>query len=318
MVKFRDQLRNYLKNKIPDDLIPLLPSGFQAIEFVVILNLKEELYPFKEIIGSAVVELLPYVRSVWLRKGKIEGKFRKPGGLEFICGDPETEVEHHENNIRYRFNFTQIMFAKGNVTERKYLPQLVNSGEIIVDMFAGIGYFSLGIAKFADPEKIYSIELNPVSFTYLKKNIEINKLSEKIVPINGDSAIEVPKLAQTGVLADRIIMGVFPAPFEFISSLKSIIKPIPLFTKSNLEEFVSITKTPSSKADIYDKLDKPIENTVIHFEGVSMGKNIEELFNKFSELMKSEGYNSSLLAFRFVKSFGPKMWHLVLDIAVGL
>jgi tRNA G37 N-methylase Trm5 len=203
------------------------------------------------------------------------------------------------------------------VSERKYLPKLVQDDEIIIDMFAGIGYFSLAIAKFSSPKMIYSIELNPVSFEYLVKNIEINKLVQKITPISGDSAIEVPKLSERGIKADRIIMGVFPAPFELIKPASTIIKSEKLTIISDLTEFQEHAKN-ESKFDIYNRIDKACNNTIIHFEGVTMGKRIDELFNKFEANMNELGYKVSLLAFRFVKSFGPKMWHLVLDIAVGL
>ncbi|MHA1729951.1 MAG: hypothetical protein ACTSWY_14670, partial [Promethearchaeota archaeon] len=70
--------------------------------------------------------------------------------------------------------------------------------------------------------------------------------------------------------------------------------------------------------DIYGQIREKFENTIIHFEGVIIGRNINQLYDEFKEKLRSEGFNSSLLAFRFVKSFGPKMWHLVLDIIVGI
>lgn len=315
MVKFRDQLREYLKDKIPDELISSLPSGFQTIDYAAILNLNENLYDYAEIIGYAVMDLIPYVKSIWLRKGKVTGTFRKPEGLIHICGIPNTEVEHHENNIKYRFDFTEIMFSKGNISERRFLPQLIRDGETIVDMFAGIGYFSLPIGKFSKPKQIFSIELNPVSFKYLKENIEINKLSNIIKPIHGDSKEEVPKLAEDGIKADRIIMGVFPAPFDFIKSALAVIKPIPLEYETELSEFEEKSQE-TMKYNLYDRINE-YQNTMVHFEGVVMGRNIRELYDKFNEILQQEGYKSSLLGFRFVKSFGPKMWHLVLDILVG-
>ena len=100
--------------------------------------------------------------------------------MELIAGEDNPIVEHKEHEVIYRFDITKIMFSKGNINERKYLATLVRENEIIVDMFAGIGYFSLPIAKNAKPAKIYSIELNPDSFYYLVENIKINHLEEKI------------------------------------------------------------------------------------------------------------------------------------------
>lgn len=316
MVKFRDQLKQELQGEIPEKLLELLPVGFQTIGFAIIFNLKEELYPYKQQIAEATLRLVPLQKSVWVRTGKIEGKFRKPSGLEFIFGDPTSEVEHHENQVKYRFDFTKIMFSKGNIAERKYLANLIQDGETIVDMFAGIGYFSLPSAKLANPLHIYSIEMNPDAFHYLKINIEINKLESKITPILGDCGIEVPKLASHGITADRIIMGVFPAPYEYIDAALSVVKPNPLQFETNYQEFLEKSKT-TYKFDIYDRIKRPIPNTTIHFEGVSFGKDINEMYQKFQDCIIKNGYKSTLMAFRFVKGFGPKLWHLVLDIAIG-
>jgi tRNA wybutosine-synthesizing protein 2 len=306
-----------LKGKIPSDLIDILPSGFQGIDFVAIINLKEELHPYSKIIGETIMMMIPNIKSVWIRKGKITGKFRKPSGLEYICGKEITEVEHHENKIKYKFDFTKIMFAKGNITERRLLPSLVQDNETIVDMFAGIGYFSLGIGKHAKVSKIYSIELNPESYKYLEINITLNKLDEIIKPIHGDCKIKSFELSKQGIIADRIIMGVFPAPFDYLESACSIIKRNPLTIRTDKEKFYQKAEE-QSKFDVYKEIKPPFTNTIIHFEGVSMGRKINEIFEKFSEIMQEFGFESSLLAFRFVKSYGPKMWHTVLDIAVGL
>ena len=85
--------------------------------------------------------------------GQIEGKFRQPKGLVHVWGDDSTEVIVSENKVRYKFDFTRIMFAKGNTHERALLPKKIKEGEVIIDMFAGIGYFTLGIAKTKKPQK---------------------------------------------------------------------------------------------------------------------------------------------------------------------
>ncbi len=314
-MKFRDQLRLKLKTTIPEEKIPLLPSGVQFISTVAILNIKEELYEFKNEICNAVMELLPNTSAVWMRTGTISGQFRKPEGLEHVVGSTATEIIHNENNIRYKFDFTKIMFAKGNITERRYLPQLVRPEEIIVDMFAGIGYFSLGIAKYAKPKQIYSIELNPESYKYLEENVRLNKLTDKITPIHGDCSIQVGKLADKGVKADRIIMGVFPAPYEYLKAALKVVKPEKLEIKTKIETFLENTLN-KPHFDIYTSL-KNNTNSILHFEGVVMGRDFTEFYQKVQDEIQPLGFDSSIIAVRFVKSFGPKMWHLVLDFAVG-
>ena len=93
------------------------------------------------------------------------------------------------------------MWAKGNNNERLRIAKLVTKGETVVDMFAGIGYFSIPIGVHSQAKQIYSIEINPNSYNFLCDNIKLNKL-DNITPILGDCKVETQKLK-----ADRIVMG---------------------------------------------------------------------------------------------------------------
>ena len=150
-------------------------------------------------------------------------------------------------------------------------------------MFAGIGYFSLPIGKHSQAERIYCIELNSESFKYLSENIKINHLEKKIIPINGNSKEEVIKLSNLGVRADRVIMGVFPAPLDYV------------------REALMLTKE---------------EGTTFHFEGIVDKEKYISLFEDFNKIAKKENCKCELQSYRFVKSYGPKLFHIVLDIFV--
>jgi len=135
-----------------------------------------------------------------LKIERIKGKTRKPE-VKILAGE-ETETIHKENKCLFKLDAANIMWSKGNTYERMRIPKLIKDGETIVDMFAGIGYFSIPIAVHANPKKVYAIEINPTAYQYLKENIKLNKVQDKIKPILGDSKIIAPKLN-----ADRILMG---------------------------------------------------------------------------------------------------------------
>ncbi|GAG97736.1 unnamed protein product, partial [marine sediment metagenome] len=86
------------------------------------------------------------------------------------------------------------------------------------------GYWPEGVPKHSNVERIYSIELNPESYKYLEENIKLNHLEQKVVPIKGDCKVEVVKFSESGIRADRIIMGVFPAPKDYIEEALSLVK----------------------------------------------------------------------------------------------
>ncbi len=281
----KEKLKKQLENELLEEELNLLPSGFQSVGKTIIIKLNPRLMKQRFKIGQAYLKIFPNMRNVYLNQGAIVGKFRVPENMEYLAGEENPIVVHKENGVLYRFDITKIMFSKGNVRERKYLSTLVHPNEIIVDMFAGIGYFSLPIAVHSPVKKIYSIELNPVAFQYLKENIKLNHVEDKIIPILGDCREEVVKLSNSGVRADRVIMGVFPAPRDYI------------------EQALTLTKEPG---------------TVFHYEGV-VKKDEQDyltLYEDFKKKASESQLKCELKEKRYVKSYGPRLYHVVLDIFI--
>ena len=52
-------------------------------------------------------------------------------------------VEQKENGIRYGLDAAKCMFSSGNVSEKMRVARFGCGGETVVDLFAGIGYFTL-------------------------------------------------------------------------------------------------------------------------------------------------------------------------------
>lgn len=154
--------------------------------------------PFQSRIGQALLAFYPRCRTV-LRDFGIEGQLREPK-RETIAGI-KTETVHRENGVLFRLDACKVMFSQGNLKERMRMS-LVGKDEVVVDMFAGIGYFTLPMAVHSRPRKILAIELNPNAFNYLCQNIHLNHVAGIVEPILGDCAKETPR----GV-ADRVVMG---------------------------------------------------------------------------------------------------------------
>lgn len=282
---FKDILIEKLKGKIDEDKFQYLPSGFQRIGDIIILNLNKEIIKYKKEIGKIVLDNFK-IRSVCLKEGGITGKFREPQ-ISVIAGDKDTIVTHFENDCYYKFDFKKIMFAKGNLSERVRIANQVGHNEIIIDMFAGIGYFTVPIGKLGRPKKIYAIELNPVSFKFLKENLKLNKIESIVEAINGDSKEEVLKLVEKeGRIADRVLMGYLPPPKEFLAYAFKIIK----------------------------------KNGIIHYEDLIRTEHVNEDIKKTMDLIKQEaekqGFKVKLILAKRVKGYAPKIEHYVMDVMV--
>ena len=129
----------------------------------------------------------------------IQGTKREP--VYKILYGSETETVNKENGCLFKLDLAKVMWSKGNNNERLRIAKLVEDDETVMDMFAGIGYFSIPIGVHANAREIISIEINPNSYHYLCENIKLNKV-DNITPILGDC-----KDVAANFKADRILMG---------------------------------------------------------------------------------------------------------------
>lgn len=279
MLEFKQMLEKEFGGKLSAEEKALLPKGLQIIGEIAVLQLKQPLHKYKKEIGEIILKKIPHIKTVCLKSGEISGEFREPK-LEKIVGNG-TETIHLENNCFFKLDVSKVMFAKGNVNERRRIAQLVAEGEVIVDLFAGLGYFSIPIAVLSKAKKIYSIEKNPVAFHYLKENIVLNKAGGIVNAIEGDCVKEAPRL---GRIADRVLLGYLPAPKFALSAAFAVAK----------------------------------ENARMHYEGIwDESEAVEKVFDDVLEEAKKAGRKVSLGHVQRVKSFGPRRWHVVLDVAVS-
>lgn len=201
---------------LPKDVLKKLPMKWEYVGSIAIVKLDESAYPYEQTIGKVYAEELD-METVCDDRHGVSGELRKPS-MKVLYGE-NTESVRLENGILYDFDVTEVMFASGNVDERERMKNLDCTGETVVDMFAGIGYFTLPIAKFAHPKKVIACEKNPSSYKFLIKNIELNEVGDIVEPILGDNR----DLKLEGK-ADRILMGYVQKTSDFIPKALSMIK----------------------------------------------------------------------------------------------
>jgi tRNA wybutosine-synthesizing protein 2 len=272
-------LRDLMKKCLDEDELDLLPGGWQVLGDVVIVALHIDLYPVRSKLGDALLSLYPYCRSVYLDKG-IEGELRRPT-RELIAardgvGDPSMAI-HTENGCRFKLDVTKVMFSKGNLNERMRMGKL-GGGEVIVDMFAGIGYFTIHMAVNSRPARIIAIELNPESHHYLVENIRLNHVEDIVEPILGDCAEMTPV-----ALADRVVMGYVGSTHHYLPQGIAAIKPGGVL---HYHETVPVKLMP----------DRPVE--------------------RIRAAAEIQGRKAEILDWHRVKKYAPGIWHVVVDAMI--
>jgi tRNA wybutosine-synthesizing protein 2 len=275
-IDIMEYLRAALRNTLTDEELKLLPKGFERIGHIAIISLPHGLLHRSQDVAQALLNIKG-VLTVALREGAISGRERRPG-LRVIAGNPLTETFHHENGCTFKLDVAQVMFSSGNIYERGRLPKLVGQGEVIMDLFAGIGQFSIPIAKHARPSRIYAIELNPVAYEYLCENIRINRVGHIVKPLLGDCAEVAPR----GV-ADRVIMGLLHVTHQYL--------PLAIQVLKHGGGIIHYHESVPSKL----RFERPVKRVL----EAAAGREVE-ILNK-----------------RVVKRYAPGVDHVVLDVKIG-
>ncbi len=276
-MSFFEKLKKKLRGKIPENFLDLLPRSYNLLGKVVVLKLRKELEPYEEEIGKAVLDILP-VKTV-CRIEEIKGEKRKPK-IKVIVGNG-TETVHKEHGCLYKMDVSKVMFSKGNKYEKLVLVKKVKKGEIVLDMFAGIGYFTIPIAKHTQAKRIIAIDINDDALKYLKANTKLNKVEDKVWIIKGDSKYVVKALGRK-IKFDRILMGYFYDRKDFLTSAFHASK----------------------------------SGTVIHYHFLGKKEEVEKEVEKVKEISESFGFSIEIDEIRKVKSYAPRVYHFVLDIVL--
>lgn len=269
-----DQIKLELINEIPEEKFANIPTKWEKVGDVLVVKLSEGIEEFKEIIGKVYSNVLK-CKSVLNDKGGITGELRKPD-VELIYGSENTETIHLENKVKFKIDPAKLMFSSGNMDERIFMSKLNTKNETIVDMFAGIGYFSLPIAVHSKPKKIFACEKNPVAYHYLCQNVLLNHVSENVEPLKGDNRRVAPEN-----IADRVIMGYIGGTGKFLDTAIKCLKK---------------------------------NKGVIHFhEKYSENIKLDEPLKMFEKKAKKYNLKVNLIDVREVKSYAPKISHFVFD-----
>ena len=213
-------LKKALENILSDEDIKDLVSAFDQIGDIIIVRIPDSLISKKKIIGKALLEQVKTAKTVFHQSSPVEGDFRTRN-LELIVGDEKTETEYKENGCRFIVDVEKAFFSPRLSTERERIANLVNDNDVIINMFGGVGMFSLLAAKKKSCT-VYNIDINPVASKLCEENIKLNKLKGKVISLNGDATKIIKEQLQDK--ADRVLMLLPERSDEFLDTAISSLK----------------------------------------------------------------------------------------------
>ncbi len=233
--------------------------------------------------GDDVREALSFVesrhpRARWvLAYEGVWGPLRKPR-VRLLKGEEPVVTVYREGGVEYELDVASLMLSLGNKFERFRMAASVRRWETVVDMFAGVGQFTVPVAVHAKPFRVHSIELNPEAFEFLLRNVRRNRVEDVVVPHLGDCREVTGELSE---VADRVIMGYFGGTLEFLPHALSVLRP---------------------------------GGGVIHVHEVVRSEGVEAFAGEVVRRTEQLGYRALPVWTRTVKTYSPDEVHVVVDV----
>lgn len=107
------------------------------------------------------------------KQDEIKQNGMRQSQVRLLWGREDGWVEHWEGGVVYGLDITRVMFSSGNVTEKARMGSLECKGEVVVDWYAGIGYYTIPLLVKAQAQHVFACEWNPDSVKALNFNLQV-------------------------------------------------------------------------------------------------------------------------------------------------
>jgi tRNA (guanine37-N1)-methyltransferase len=276
-------LKKILSEALTRDEISQVCSAFDIIGSIVIVKIPGSLKLKKQIIGESILHCIKPAKSVFAQTSAVRGDYRIRS-LEFVAGEYNTITEYREHGCKFRVDIENTYFSPRLSTERLRIAKLTSENEVIANMFAGVGTFSIIIAKMNKTCKIYNIDSNPFANEMSIINAKLNGVQNRVLCLCGDAKDIIHDQIQGQ--CDRVLMPLPERSSEFVDSAVSALKG----GRGVIHFFVHVKA--NSKNTAREKADSDIQT----------------VFNK---------YQHEILHTRIVREVGPRVYQIVSDVSIG-
>jgi len=274
-------LKKALTGLINEAEIQLLYGGFDIVGNIAVIKIPDSLMSKKKIIATALLDRVKPVKTVLMQSTPVSGDFRTRN-LELIGGDDKTTAEYREHGCIFKVDLATAYFSPRLSTERQRIAELVQPGETVANLFAGVGAFSIIIAKKVPETRIYNIDINPKAHQQSIENIRINKVKENVIPILGDARSVVSQIKGK---AERVLMPLPEKAAEYLNDVIDVLKP-----PFGIVHYYTHTYA-SRRENAFEEPGKEVENVIR---------------NRYT-----------IVSQRIVREVGPRWYQVVLDLKVS-
>lgn len=209
------EFKKMKKPRTLEEILGFMPA-FDVIGDIAILDTETSRNNAEEI-ARAILAVHKNVRTVLSAVTPVTGEFRVRK-FRVIAGESRTSTIYKEHGCRYLVDLGRAYFNPRLSTERARIAEQICRDETVIDMFAGVGSFSILIAKRA--KQVIAIDINPDAIKFLRENVHLNSVTN-VETIEGDVRDVAAGLKGR---ADRIIMNLPHSAHEYLNEALIMLK----------------------------------------------------------------------------------------------
>jgi tRNA (guanine37-N1)-methyltransferase len=217
----RKRLRKTLSGVLSSEDLGKVYNSFDVVGDIAIIRLSSPSQKKAETAAHAIMSRHRNIKTVLLQASPVAGELRLRR-LKYVAGENKTSTVHKEFGCSFSVDVAECYFSPRLSHERMRIAKLVAPDETVVNMFAGVGCFSLVIAKHANPAKVFSIDVNPAAVQFMQENIRLNRIYGKVTPLLGDSKEITNRRLQR--VADRVLLPLPEKAFAYLPCALSALK----------------------------------------------------------------------------------------------
>ncbi len=216
----RVRLKKKLSNQLSKDGLEKVYSSFDLVGDIAIIKAPDNPAD-AQTVANQIMATHKKIRAVYSQTSPVKGSHRTRQ-LTLLAGQNIAETKHKEAGCVFSVDVEKCYFSPRLSHEHLRIATQVSPGEVVVNMFAGIGCFSIIIAKTTPQTKVYSIDINPVAYQFMVENVRLNRVYGRVVPILGDSK-EIVETRLRGI-ADRVLMPLPEKALQYLPTALSALK----------------------------------------------------------------------------------------------
>lgn len=238
-----------------------------------------------EAVAKQIMAIHKCVKTVLSQTSPVRGELRVRE-LKLVAGETRTVTKYKEAGCIFSVDLEKCYFSPRLKHERLRIARQVSPCETVVNMFAGVGCFSVIIAKTVPETKIYSIDINPTAYQFMTENTRLNRVCGRVYPMIGDSQ-EIVQTKLQGI-ADRVLLPLPEKALEYLPAALSALKKTGGWIHYYDFQHATSKEDPCKKTE-----------------------------QKVAEKLSSIGTKYLFTCSRIIRSTGPNWYQTVLDIQVA-